>query len=254
VDARLLFGVVLLPAIVFAVAYYPILNNFSLALVSPYAKADLGKRFVAAAIDAIVVISLFVLNQRAENVLFVFAAAAYLVLRDSWGRSIGKFCCGLVVINLKTGLPCTRSDSISRNALFLLPGANFVAVFLEAGTIAGDPQGQRLGDRFAQTQVVEGFGARDFVAAVQRWWRDFLGQLDGNPRKPRRAPARRESLPSERDVITLRLHDRNVHRVNGCAGWRSWLASPTKETPACRVLSSSSLTISRPGKSRAATC
>jgi uncharacterized RDD family membrane protein YckC len=192
-NATLLVGVVLLPAIVFAVAYYPILNRLSLALVSPYAKPDLGKRFAAAAVDAIVVTSLLLLNQRVETVLSIVVAGAYLLLRDAWGRSVGKFCCGLMVVNLETGLPCTRRDSIGRNALFLLPGANVVAVFLEAATIVRDPQGQRLGDRFAQTQVVEGFGARDVVAAVQRWWRDFIGQLDGNPRRPRRAPVRSES-------------------------------------------------------------
>jgi uncharacterized RDD family membrane protein YckC len=194
-NAALLVGFVLLPAIVFVVAYYPILNNFSLALVSPYAKADLGKRFAAAAVDVIVITTLLVFYRTFETVLsllFVAVAAVYLVLRDSGGRSLGKFFCGLMVINLKTGRPCTRGDSISRNALFLLPGANLVAVFLEAATIARDPQGQRLGDRFAQTQVVEGFGAKDFVAAIQHWWRDFIAQLDGNPRKPGRAPVRVE--------------------------------------------------------------
>jgi hypothetical protein len=37
--------------------------------------------------------------------------------------------------------------------------------------------GQRLGDKITHTQVVEGFGAKDFVAAVQEWWRDFVGHL-----------------------------------------------------------------------------
>jgi len=191
VDARLFVGFVLLPAIAFAVAYYPILDKLSFALASPYPKADLGKRFVAASVDAIVVMSMVVLYRGSETIVFPLLGAAYLILRDGiGGRSIGKFCCGLVVINLKTGLPCTRGDSIGRNSILVLPGANLVAVFLEAATIVRDPQGQRLGDRFVQTQVVEGFGARDFVADVQRWWLDFLGQLDGNPRKPRRAPVR----------------------------------------------------------------
>jgi uncharacterized RDD family membrane protein YckC len=196
VDARLFFGFVLVPAVAFAVAYHPILNSLSLALVSPYPKADLGKRFVAASVDVIIVTSLLVVyqQQRSESLLLVFVAGVYIVLRDAGGRSVGKFCCGLVVINLETGRPCTRGESISRNALLLLPGANLVALFLEAATIVRDPQGQRLGDRFAQTQVVEGFGARDFVAAVQRWWRDFIGQLEGNPRKPRRAPVQRRLI------------------------------------------------------------
>src|SRR5713101_7674129 len=32
-----------------------------------------------------------------------------------------------------------------------------------------DPQGQRLGDRLAQTQVIEGLGAKDLVKSFQDW-------------------------------------------------------------------------------------
>jgi hypothetical protein len=95
-----------------------------------------------------------------------------------------------VVINLKTGRPCGQGASISRNALLLLPGANVVAVFLEAATIVRDPQGQRLGDRLAWTQVIEGYGAKDVVAAMQAWWLDVIENLDGNSRTRRRAPVR----------------------------------------------------------------
>jgi hypothetical protein len=60
--------------------------------------------------------------------------AAYLLLRDSRaGRSVRKFSCGLVVIDLATGRPCGRGASVRRNAL-LLPGANVGAVFFEAAT------------------------------------------------------------------------------------------------------------------------
>ncbi len=112
---------------------------------------------------------------------FLFVGGTYLLLRDSMsGRSIGKFCCGLVVVNLMTGRPCGRGASISRNALFLLPGANVVAAFLEMATIVRDRQGQRLGDRFALTQVVEGFGAKDLAKAAQQWWLDFLARVEGH--------------------------------------------------------------------------
>jgi len=40
-------------------------------------------------------------------------------------------------------------------------------VFLEALTIARDPKGQRLGDRIALTQVVDGFGARELVKILR---------------------------------------------------------------------------------------
>jgi len=184
-------GLVLLPAITLGVVYHPILSRFSVALASPYAKADVTKRMFAATIDGLLVLATLVLYRNSGQLVYVFVGAAYLLLRDAaGGRSVGKFFCGLVVINLESGRPCGRSGSISRNALLLLPGANIVAAFLEASTIMSDPLGQRLGDRLAWTQVVEGFGARDVVSAVQQWWLDFLGHLEGDPRKRSREPVR----------------------------------------------------------------
>jgi uncharacterized RDD family membrane protein YckC len=186
----LLLSFVLLPAITFGLAYQPILSRLSVALVSPYAKADVVRRAFAAGIDGALISSALVLYFNTEFAPYLVIGALYLVLRDAIaGRSVGKFLCGLVVIDLKTGQPCGRGASINRNALFLLPGANVVAAFLEAATIVRDPQGQRLGDRFAWTQVIEGFGAKDVVGAFQSWWLDFIGNLEGNPRR-RRAPVR----------------------------------------------------------------
>jgi uncharacterized RDD family membrane protein YckC len=183
----LLFSFVLLPGITIGFVYHPILSRLSVALVSPYAKADVVKRIFAATIDGMLIMATVVLYRNSGSLLFVFLGAAYLLFRDAvGGRSVGKFCCGLVVINLESGRPCGWTGSISRNALLLLPGANIVAAFLEAGTIVRDPQGQRLGDRLAWTQVVEGFGARDVVRDVQAWWLDFIAHLDGNSRERNR--------------------------------------------------------------------
>lgn len=182
---------VLLTGITFGLAYHPILARLSLALASPYPKAEIGKRALAAMIDSMVVATTLILYRQSGFPLYLFLGAVYLLLRDAVaGRSVGKFLCGLVVIDLKTGRPCGWGASINRNALWLLPGANVVAVFLEAATIVRDPQGQRLGDRLAWTQVVDGFGARDVVAALQAWWLDFMENLEGNPRRRRRAPVR----------------------------------------------------------------
>ena len=193
-STSLLFGFVLLPAITLGLAYHPILARLSLALVSsPHAKAAVEKRALAATIDGLLVTTTLVLYLTSEFLPYLLIGALYLLLRDGVaGRSVGKFCCGLVVINLKTGRPCSRGASISRNALLLLPGANVVAVFLEAATIVRDSQGQRLGDRLAWTQVIEGSGARDAVAALQAWWLDLVTNLDGNPRTRRRAPTAKQ--------------------------------------------------------------
>ena len=184
-----------LPAVLFAVVYFPTLTKLSMALVSPYAKADVMKRLFAAMIDGFAIIVTVFVYSSSRSAWLLVMGALYLLLRDSVrGQSIGKFFMGLVVIRPETGRPCTLKDSVWRNALLLIPGANVVAIFLESITIVRDPQGQRLGDKVAQTQVVEGLGARDVAAAFQHWWRSFLGGLTPVLRRPGREPAEVELI------------------------------------------------------------
>jgi hypothetical protein len=183
-----------LAAIAFAAIYYPSFNQLARGLASPYVKADLGRRLSAAMVDALVCISIWWLLRSYGPVLYLPLGWLYVLLRDSIsGRSLGKLCSGLVVIDLHTGRPCGRFGSIMRNAVFALPGANIAALFLESASVVRDPQGQRLGDRLAQTQVVEGLSARDLASDFVDWWREFIGNLDGTPRKRRRVPVRREA-------------------------------------------------------------
>jgi uncharacterized RDD family membrane protein YckC len=176
-----LLVILLLSAVTFALAYSPIVTRLSRGLISPYSKADVRKRFGASLVDGLLV---FTLCLGATSPLYLGVAAGYLLLRDAiGGQSVGKLLFGLVVIDLTSGRAASVSASARRNLLLLLPGANVVAIFLEARTIGVDPQGQRLGDRLAHTQVVEGFGARDLVKSFQDWLmglgRGFLpGRID----------------------------------------------------------------------------
>src|SRR5262245_13076168 len=191
-NAATLFGTFILPAIVFALVYFPIVTHLSRGLSSPYAKADVRRRLYAATIDGVVVVASFLLYRTSEFVSCLAAGAAYLLFRDAIkGQSVGKFILGLVVISLETGRPCSLAGSVKRNLLLLLPGANVVAIFLEVRTVVRDPQGQRLGDRLAQTQVVEGFGAKDLVKSFQDWLMYLVAELDRDVgRRGRRAPER----------------------------------------------------------------
>lgn len=163
-------GILVLPAVTFALAYTPIVTHLSRSLISPYAKADVRKRFSAALVDGLVVMTVSLGYWTGNSPLYLAIGAGYLLLRDAiGGRSIGKLLAGLVVISLETGRVSSVAASAKRNLLLLLPGANLVAIFLEARTIMTDPQGQRLGDRLAQTQVVEGAGARELVKSFQEW-------------------------------------------------------------------------------------
>jgi len=80
--------------------------------------------------------------------------------------------------------------SVSHPKRFFSVARSVVAAFLEAATIVRDPQGQRLGDRFALTQVVEGFGAKDVVSAFQEWWLDFIAHPGAQFSKAGRAAVR----------------------------------------------------------------
>jgi len=187
-----LLSVLLLSAMTFALAYSSIVGDVSRGLISHYAKADVRKRLLAASIDGLLVVTLCLVWWIGRAPLYLALGAGYLLLRDAiGGQSIGKILLGLVVIDLTTGRAASVPGSVKRNLLLLLPGANVVAIFLEARTIMSDPQGQRLGDRLAQTQVVEGAGAKDLVKSFQDWLLslgDGLGDATG--RRRRRAPGR----------------------------------------------------------------
>jgi uncharacterized RDD family membrane protein YckC len=191
VTTNLWFTGLLLPGVLFSLLYFPVLR-MSLVLVSPYPKANLGKRIYGAAIDGLLVSSCLIAFWNAGSVPFAVAGLLYLLLRDAFnGQSLGKFFVGQVVIQVDTGERCGLAGSITRNLLLVLPGANLVAVFLEARTLVRDRQGQRLGDRLARTQVIEGLGAPDVVKDLQRWWASFLAELPGHSASPRARPWRR---------------------------------------------------------------
>jgi hypothetical protein len=181
-----IIGYVVMPALVFGLAYFPIVTYLARGLASSYAKVELRRRFLAAGVDGSLIVTAVSLYTATGAVPFLVGAAVYIALRDAIaGRSVGKFLFGLVVIHLESGRPASGMPSLRRNLLFLLPGANLVALGLESLTIVRDPQGQRLGDRLAQTQVVDGFTVREQARAFAEWWRRFLPET--TRRRPRQA-------------------------------------------------------------------
>jgi len=169
-----------------------LLAKLSLSLASPYAKAESRRRLYAATIDGLLVASIFALYWSSASIAFLAIGAACILLRDAvCGRSLGKFLLGLTVVSLETGRPGSARDSVSRNVIFLLPGANVAAVFLEARTLSRDQQGLRLGDRLAMTQVVDGYGAKDLALDIQALLENAAAQLGvSTGRRRRRAPSR----------------------------------------------------------------
>ncbi len=155
---------------VFAVVYLPVLARLSSGLVSSYPKADSKRRFGAAMTDGLLCTTCVLLYASSKSIPFLFLGGAYILLRDGAipGQSLGKLLFGLTVIQLDGGQACTLWRSVQRNIFFVIPGLNLVAVVLEAHTCRRDPQGQRLGDKLAQTQVVLGKDAKELVKALQQ--------------------------------------------------------------------------------------
>jgi uncharacterized RDD family membrane protein YckC len=177
----------------FALMYPTMLAKGSPAIASPYTKAELPRRLYAATLDGLLVASIFALSWSSSSIAFVASGMAYVLLRDAVrGRSLGKFLLGLTVISLETGRPASSRDSVARNVLFVLPGANIAALFLETWTLARDPQGLRLGDRLAMTQVVDGYGAKDLAKDVQALIEDAVARIGPSTGRERRlrVPAR----------------------------------------------------------------
>jgi len=152
---------------------------------SPYPKASLLLRVGARLVDVAVAWGLWVVCGAAGSVV----ALLFLLLADGMlqGQSVGKKIFGVKVMHLPTRSAARHRDSTLRNAplalvvllgmmpqpLGLVAGAAGLIVIggLEAWRVLKDPLGWRLGDMWAQTQVVDGkvvagatVAARDPVA------------------------------------------------------------------------------------------
>lgn len=151
-------------------------------------KADLGRRFWATVIDQAF---MFLVSYLPFGLM---ASIVYLLTKDGLfnGASIGKRLVNLRVIATDTGRPASYGHSLRRNLIFMIPVVALVfTMFASLATALGgglsgagvslltllaaapltillwvainiiemvlvltDPRGQRLGDRWARTQVV----------------------------------------------------------------------------------------------------
>ncbi|GAQ24122.1 RDD family protein [Tepidanaerobacter syntrophicus] len=145
-----------------------------------YKKADLFKRFIALLIDDIVASLLVYIP-----ILGALVSAVYLLTKDAIAfeitknpdfknRSLGKKVMGLEVVSFD-GSDIDWTISLKRNLPLAIGSAfgivpiigwvvggiiGFVMVIVEALLVISDDKGRRLGDRWANTQVVE---SRDII-------------------------------------------------------------------------------------------
>ncbi len=137
---------------------------------SPYPKASLLLRAGARLVDLCIAWGFYVVAGAAGSVL----ALLFLLLADGMlqGQSVGKRLFGVKVMHLPTRSAARHRDSTLRNAplalivlLGMMPAplggvamlAGLVVIGgVEAWRVIRDPLGWRLGDTWAQTQVVDG--------------------------------------------------------------------------------------------------
>lgn len=134
-----------------------------------FPRANLLNRFLAKFIDFLVIGAMATVVKAPIGSL---AALTYSLIADGFfdGRSLGKKMIGLRVVNLRTGMPCNFKDSILRNipiaavvmfalipilGWILLFTAGVVIMLFESYLIYSDEGGIRIGDIFADTQVID---------------------------------------------------------------------------------------------------
>lgn len=82
----------------------------------------------------------------------------YLFAKDGLGRgqSWGKRAMDLMVVDIKTNKPCTKSKSLARNLIMtglgLIP---YIGWLIEPVAVLADDDGRRLGDKVAGTMVIQ---------------------------------------------------------------------------------------------------
>lgn len=131
---------------------------------SPYPRAELAPRILAKAADLLVA-GLFAWIVPSVGGV---AGIVYLLLADAMpnGQSPGKRLLGVKAVHVPTRRACSTQQSVIRNlplafafALSLNPILALVAVpivLFELYMVATDPLGVRIGDVFADTQVIDG--------------------------------------------------------------------------------------------------
>jgi len=138
-----------------------------------YPKAPNGPRFLAYLLDglvsfgaiavagALVGLSGFFNGGGAVPFLMISAAVLWAIYYNftkdgrEGGQSVGKAAMDLMVVNTKTNQPCSMGESALRAVvLFAVNLIPVVGWLLEPIFVLSDPDGRRLGDKAADTQVI----------------------------------------------------------------------------------------------------
>ena len=129
-----------------------------------YPKAGFGSRSLAYLVDALIggvpmVPGFIFLGMNMDIIGWMLLCIAgcwaffYSFCKDGFagGQSYGKKMNGLMVVSLNSNQPCTMGKSALRALSWYIPYVALVEIVMVLAT----DKGQRLGDKFASTQVIE---------------------------------------------------------------------------------------------------
>jgi uncharacterized RDD family membrane protein YckC len=148
-----------------------------------YNKADLGKRFLAYLLDGLIILLLFIPsialisdvfigyfnygynsidNSNPSKLVFGFILLLipfiYAFIKDGLGngQSYGKRAMNLMVVNVNSNRPCSKSNSIGRNIMFIVfSSVPYIGWLIEVIMVFANQEGRKLSDLVAGTQVID---------------------------------------------------------------------------------------------------
>lgn len=144
-----------------------------------YQKASVGNRLLAALLDALIFAGLLIPGSIALLVAFLLAydnqeeaaialcilgalllliPLGFQLMKDGFGvgQSPGKKALNVMVVDLDTNMPCNKQKSCIRNVVMLLTGlVPLIGSFIEPVMVLATNDGRRLGDRAANTMVID---------------------------------------------------------------------------------------------------
>ena len=140
--------------------------NYSTGAAAVYPKASVWTRLGASIVDGLVAFAAclpFYIGVCGETDVLIILGLIGLVwaiwygfTKDGRGngQSIGKKATGLMVVNLNTGLPCTKGTSALRALLWYIPYLNGFISLVDCIMVLATKDGRRIGDHLAGTQVI----------------------------------------------------------------------------------------------------
>ena len=82
----------------------------------------------------------------------------YILIKDGLGngQSYGKRALNIMVINVNSNKPCSKSNSAGRNIMFsIICSVPYIGYLLEIIMVFANPKGRKLSDLVAGTQVID---------------------------------------------------------------------------------------------------